>query len=1088
MSLILSRRAVRWASSPVTALVLALSLLLAAAVAARADDPPATTTQISSGALNWGIKSSFRRYVGDGGITVAGGVTRTDDATDEFPVKGFTWPLQSGTFDAATKSTVLQFGGSVRFLAHDGALDMTIAAPKLVLSGTESTLYAEVRSKPFSGGDVVDYGVVPVVSLDLSGKDPAVTSTTTTWPALTSYLTAAAGPAFAGFYSVATEMDPVSTTYTGPGAKAPVTAEAWDAPGTAKYTKLLVNAGVHPTSVYPDLARHVLVVVEQGGAIRALDPDTLQPTGSAAPVTRQENITNSHSAYDTRNGTLFVVVGARVHALTWNAGSSSFDDAVLPGADLGSDYSADLGYNAKAGLLVHFAGDTVQTWKRDGSSWTRKDYEGVDANSYLSRIAVDDDGSVLVATASSTPHQIDFYPDEDFAAAYALPDSYTDPQASQPGQYDGPSQIVIGPDGTATFASYTGRIWTARKGSDGVYAQVGPSVAQTTGNVFDSAVDPTDGTVLLAVQGANRILAYRDGAAAGFTAVPVIGFPNNFPYPYMGLAADSDHNVYVNSSDATQGGLWKLKRLGLTPTVTTQPRDATTTLGLGVASKDITFTAAATGTPAPALQWQTRAGSSDRWSDVAGATGGALTVTATVAKSGLQVRAVATNAAGAIATGAATLDVQAAPAIVVQPDPQSTVAGTATTFNVAPSGNPYPSVQWQRLDASGFWVNVEDATSGVFTLDDPSPAMDGTTLRARIRNTYGTVYSRAVTLSVRAPVTGPVGVTGGYLDWGVKASFRTYVRGPIAAGDYVASGGASENADGTLRFTALSGSYDATNGKTTVRLGGSVRFTGHAGALDMTFGALRVELDGTGGGTLYADAVSKPNEPGASAQTHTGVALAALDPGAARLARGDGTVAWTGIGATLTAAGAPAFAGFYSTGQVLDAANLALTVGGPVTGDDGGRGDTPPATGTDTAAPAAATPVAAPVAPPAAALTAAGPPVARTARRPTVHTAGGRVRVGRTRTVTVATLRCLDGPCRIKTTRTVSARFGGRTSKLSILALGTLKTGKTGSLKIKLSASVYKRLKGHTATLAIKVTATAGGRTTSVTIHPKITA
>ncbi len=158
--------------------------MLASGPSARAAESPQAPVQITTGSLDWGVKASFRRYVGEVGITVSGGVTRTADATAEYPVPGFTWPLASGTFDPETKATTLQFAGSVHFLAHEGALDMTIAEPRLVLSGAESTLWAEVKSRPFSGGEIVDYGVIPVVSLDLSGKEPAVGETTTAWPAL----------------------------------------------------------------------------------------------------------------------------------------------------------------------------------------------------------------------------------------------------------------------------------------------------------------------------------------------------------------------------------------------------------------------------------------------------------------------------------------------------------------------------------------------------------------------------------------------------------------------------------------------------------------------------------------------------------------------------------------------------------------------------------------------------------------------------------------------------------------------------------------------------------------------------------------
>lgn len=1046
----------------------------ASAPATRAAEP--TEVAITEGSLNWGIKASFRRYVGEGGITTSGGVTRPNDATPEYPVPGFQWPLVSGTFDTATKSTVIQFAGSVHFLAHEGALDMLIADPKLVLSGAESTLYATVKSQPLSGGGIKDFGVIPIVSLDLTGKEPTVEGGTTTWPGLPSYLTSEAGDPFAGFYPVSTAMDAVSTTYEGPGGKAPVTVEKWDVPGSVKLERTLIASNVHPTSVWPDLAHDVILVVEQPGAIRALDPDTLQPIGTAAPITRQENIINSHSAFDSVNDAVFVTVGATVHEEAWNAGSQSFTDTELPGASLGNDSYADLAYNATAERLVAYNGYTLVTWDREGESWEHNEYDLAAPSAYLPRIAVDDEGRVLTATAAGAPKLVSTWEmeGERWASVEPLPGNYTDPQAVQPGEFDQPSQVQIGPDGTAYFGSYLGRIFTAKPDAEGNYQQVGTSVSQRIGNVFDSAIDPVDGTVFFSAQGAGRVISYRDGAAAGSTVVPVVGFPNNFPYPYHGLAVDTDHNLYVHSSDSAEGGLWKFRRVGLTPTITTQPEDVTTTLGLGEASQPVTFTAAAEGTPAPTLQWQSRAGSTGRWTDIPGETGTTLELSASVDKSGLQVRAVATNAAGALATEEATLDVQAAPAIVIQPESKTTVAGTPVAFAVAPSGNPYPAVQWQRLDPSGFWVNIEDANSPTMTLEDPATSMSGSKLRARLRNTYGTVYTHVVTLTVEPMASGPVGVTGGYLDWGVKASFRSYVRGPIAKGDYSPAGGATENSDGTLRFPATGGSYEAATGGTSVRLAGSVHFTGHDGALDMTFSALHVVLEGDGTGTLYADAVSTPLTAGAAPVSYPGVALADLDEGAATVTKSSGSASWKGIGADLSAAGAPAFAGFYAAGQELDPADLAITVGGPV--NDGPAPSDPGTSGDGNVTPSSPD-----------ARTADVTSTATTIRRATVHTAAGRLKVRGSGTVSVASVSCPDGPCTVKAPKALRLRRAGVTAGVKVIKPTMIESGQIGTIKLRLSAGALELLAGHTVKLKLRVVTTAAdGTKTTTVVRPKV--
>ncbi|MGJ0223689.1 immunoglobulin domain-containing protein, partial [Streptococcus pyogenes] len=88
---------------------------------------------------------------------------------------------------------------------------------------------------------------------------------------------------------------------------------------------------------------------------------------------------------------------------------------------------------------------------------------------------------------------------------------------------------------------------------------------------------------------------------------------------------------------------------------------------------------------------------------LAGETGASL-VLADVAleADGLRVRAVATNAAGAVASGDALLAVSAvAPTLTASPTSASVTAGGTATFTVAVAGTPAPTVQWQVRSADG---------------------------------------------------------------------------------------------------------------------------------------------------------------------------------------------------------------------------------------------------------------------------------------------------------------------------------------------------------------------------------------------------
>ena len=128
------------------------------------------------------------------------------------------------------------------------------------------------------------------------------------------------------------------------------------------------------------------------------------------------------------------------------------------------------------------------------------------------------------------------------------------------------------------------------------------------------------------------------------------------PTNYTGLAVGF-HTFEVKAID-TAGNVSSISSytwtIGTVPTVTTNPTSSSVTVG-GVAS----FTAAASGYPTPAVQWQV---STDQatWDGITDATSATYSFTPTMSNSGYQYRAVFTNAVGDATTSAATLTVQRA--------------------------------------------------------------------------------------------------------------------------------------------------------------------------------------------------------------------------------------------------------------------------------------------------------------------------------------------------------------------------------------------------------------------------------------------
>ncbi|MDR3137259.1 MAG: hypothetical protein LBU07_07680 [Coriobacteriales bacterium] len=203
---------------------------------------------------------------------------------------------------------------------------------------------------------------------------------------------------------------------------------------------------------------------------------------------------------------------------------------------------------------------------------------------------------------------------------------------------------------------------------------------------------------------------------------------------------------------------------GSAPIVTTHPGDVT-----AVAGTSATFTAAASGEPAPSVQWYTRTSEADTWASISEATSLTLTLNvARLAQSGSQYMAVFVNDSGLTQTNVATLTVtpasdpsggEGAPVISTQPvsvllEPSALSA----SFTAAASGATL--VKWQSSDDDGAtWIDIQGADA--VTLEIPAAsAVDGTQYRAIFANANGEIASTAAVL-YRVPTQGYEQITTG---------------------------------------------------------------------------------------------------------------------------------------------------------------------------------------------------------------------------------------------------------------------------------------------------------------------------------------
>lgn len=205
--------------------------------------------------------------------------------------------------------------------------------------------------------------------------------------------------------------------------------------------------------------------------------------------------------------------------------------------------------------------------------------------------------------------------------------------------------------------------------------------------------------------------------------------------------------------------------------------------------------------------------------------------------------------------------------------------------------------------------------------------------------------SFAVPVTAPCPALADTTFTGGTA-WGVRASFRNYLQGPIAHGWIGCGAGASGFVNTTssrfelFRFAdPANPQYNAAAGTLDATYAGRVRFRGHdygnGPQLDLEFRNPRVVLDGAGGGKLYVDAVSRPfggmdpSAPAPPRESFPGVHLADLDLTGVTPTTADGNVVWANVPTTLTDdGGSIAFAGFYAGGDALDPITFAVPAGG----------------------------------------------------------------------------------------------------------------------------------------------------------------
>jgi hypothetical protein len=786
--------------------LLAVPGLLTGAVA-RADDGDIT----GAPPLRWGFKASWRNYVP--APQVAGGATVVPTPDDAVPYD-LVWAFDSGSYDADTGSTVVSYTGSAHWTKYRASelgfppppgyhgdpdpyiLDVTIADPQIVISKDFSAITAHAISRDRDTWQLVDYGRVPIVRLDPVGITPAVVDGVTTWTGLPAHVAEEGNLAFGGTYQVGQAVDPVDFSYSGPGG-APDFSEHFDQPGAPRFRLAESVLYVDDTQTYQNstvwIDRQNLIVhvnpcplsvgcgqTPDGRPARTVQAFSLRhmrPLTASVALARDTCVPQSEVPvrfYDSTRGRLYFrnVSSPDMRWVAFDPDTGEYscgtaaaqlnDPAFIGQFNPPQDGLAWDGPRQRGWKLSQVDGgwQLVTYHENADGTWTRQDRPVPDGQypaqtSFRSPAwATASDGSYL-ALGGGTLYRIVLDPHDQVSAVQTLLTGLT---ADYVVQAFGNGHILL--TGTTDLQP----IHHCRIGPGG-QATCDPPVTvpnppRTVIPYERYTVDPADGTIYHYSAASQTLWAFRNGTALGSQFIPQLN-PRGGP-----IVVGDDHSLYVPTADSpavfggsATWGFGRLERIGSVPAVTTQPDSQTVTLLPGQATTSATFVSDATGEPAPSRQWQVKAPGESTFTDLVGQTGASLTVPATADSDGTQYRAVYTNAAGRVATDAATLTVHAAPSITVQPQPATVTAGQPAQFRVLPAGSPYPDIIWQRY-VDGSWIDLDPADpayeieGGVLTLPSTTADQDGARFRAKLVNIVAAVYSDEVTLTVTA-VAGP---------------------------------------------------------------------------------------------------------------------------------------------------------------------------------------------------------------------------------------------------------------------------------------------------------------------------------------------
>lgn len=200
-----------------------------------------------------------------------------------------------------------------------------------------------------------------------------------------------------------------------------------------------------------------------------------------------------------------------------------------------------------------------------------------------------------------------------------------------------------------------------------------------------SACAGSPATFTVSAQGSGLSFQWRKGGS------PIGGATDSaYTIPAVASGDAGSYDVVVTGTCGSATSSAAILTVNTAPSVTGQPNPQVACAGIPVS-----FSAAASGSPAPSIQWQVSTDGGANFSNLQNETGPSLSFTAGAGQNGYQYRAVFTNSCGTATTDPAALTVNAAPQVTSQPSNQTACESGSANFSVTATGSGL-TYQWRK--------------------------------------------------------------------------------------------------------------------------------------------------------------------------------------------------------------------------------------------------------------------------------------------------------------------------------------------------------------------------------------------------------